>query len=398
MERSYSTIDKTSSTQHLEAEEFTPLKSLPIKSLKVFIFMKPSKKVLDPYIKRVIEFLQRFSISCYVTEPVMQLLKESFIEPAEVEDDQSSSYSDTTKIDLDCIEIFSEENQSSINRIITLGGDGTVVQAIKLFVKDKCPEMITFGQESIGYLCCFEGSEYEEVLYHSLIKIAEDRNDYDIFIDFDEDKKYGNPYVEKKDRVVLKVLFDGLDPDVSSKITPGKTKKPKFGSLYALNQIIVDRGSFNYLTNLECYINKNPLTVIQGDGVILSSSTGSTSYNMSAGGSIVYNYVNCVLLTPICPHSLSFRPLILPDDCIITLKASEDSRAEYYSVSIDGDHTFTLKRGEKIDIQGSLCSLPFVTFNPVDPMAEWCKRLNSSLHWNSRPVQKNFTNQNESSK
>lgn len=181
----------------------------------------------------------------------MQLLKESLVEPEEVDDDQSSSYSDTTKIDIDSIDIFSEDNQNSINRIITLGGDGTVVQAIKLFVKDKCPKMITFGQESIGYLCCFESSKYEEVLYHSLIKIADDADQHNLTFDFQEDMMYGKPYVETRDRVVLKVVFDDIEPDVVSELTPGKTKKPRFGSLYALNQIIVDRGSFNFLTNLE---------------------------------------------------------------------------------------------------------------------------------------------------
>jgi NAD+ kinase len=190
---------------------------------------------------------------------------------------------------------------------------------------------------------------------------------------------------------VLKVHFEDKDKKVESWASPGKIKKPKFGSLYALNQITIDRGSFNYLTNIECYINGHPLTVIQGDGVIIASPTGSTAYNMSAGGSIVYNYVHSLLLTPICPHSLSFRPLILPDNCCITLRASEKSRSDFYNVSLDGDHKFELHRGEKIDIEGSMCTLPFVTFNPEDPMAEWWKRLNDSLHWNARPLQKTFT-------
>lgn len=154
--------------------------------------------------------------------------------------------------------------------------------------------------------------------------------------------------------------------------SPTKTKKPKFGSLYSLNQITVDRGSFNYLTNIECFLDGHLLTVIQGDGVIIATPTGSTAYNMSAGGSIVYNYVNSLLLTPICPHSLSFRPLILPDSCMITLKASENSRSDYYNVSLDGEFNCQLKKGEKIDICGTMCTLPFVTFTPNDdPMAEW---------------------------
>lgn len=63
MERSSSTIDKNSSSNHIGLDEFIPLRAIAIKDLKIFIFMKPSKKVLDPYIKRVIEYLQRFSIS-----------------------------------------------------------------------------------------------------------------------------------------------------------------------------------------------------------------------------------------------------------------------------------------------------------------------------------------------
>mmetsp|Transcript_18638 Transcript_18638/g.16503 ORF Transcript_18638/g.16503 Transcript_18638/m.16503 type:complete len:199 (+) Transcript_18638:41-637(+) len=172
--------------------------------------------------------------------------------PSTNDEDNVTSTTDISNINLESLEIFSDLNQNKINRIITLGGDGTVVQAVKLFVKDKCPKMITFGQESIGYLCCFESSKYEEVLYHSLIKIAEDKEDYDIPTAFDEqDERYGIPYVETKERVVLKVIFDNLETDVESSYIAGKTKKPKFGSLYALNQITVDRGSFNYLTNLE---------------------------------------------------------------------------------------------------------------------------------------------------
>jgi len=396
MERSDSTIDKNSSSMNIGSTEFEKLKGMAIKNLEVFIFMKPNTLRIDPHLISVLEYLQKFNITWYITETVLDLLKEASGEGSVNDEDTLSNTTDISNIDLESLVIFSDQNQNKINRIITLGGDGTVVQAVKLFVKDKWPKMITFGQESIGYLCWFESSKYEEVLYHSLIKIAEDREEYDIPTRFDEnDENYGTPFVETKERVVLKVVFDNLETSVQSSYIAGKTKKPTFGSLYALNQITVDRGSFNYLTNLEWYINGHPLTVIQGDGVIISSSTGSTAYNMSAGGSIVYNYVNWVLLTPIWPHSLSFRPLILPDNWIITLRASENSRADHYNVSMDGDHTFTLKRGDKIDIEGSFCTLPFVTFNPVDPMEEWCNRLNSTLHWNSRPLQKNFSQKNE---
>lgn len=137
------------------------------------------------------------------------------------------------------------------------------------------------------------------MLYNSLIKLAPDRVDFEDQLEQIPNQDYVTPYVETRERVVLKVLFDEESTSIKSSFSPEKKKKPKFGSLYSLNQITVDRGSFNYLTNIECYINGHALTVIQGDGVIISSPTGSTAYNMSAGGSIVYNYVNCLLLTPI---------------------------------------------------------------------------------------------------
>jgi NAD kinase len=112
--------------------------------------------------------------------------------------------------------------------------------------------MITFGQESIGYLCCFESENYEAVLFHSLIKIADDF-DPSVFerrINEEEDEKYGDPYVETRERVVLKVGFENQDRSVKSSFNPDK-KKVKFGTLYALNEITIDRGGFNYLTNIE---------------------------------------------------------------------------------------------------------------------------------------------------
>ena len=84
------------------------------------------------------------------------------------------------------------------------------------------------------------------------------------------------------------------------------------------------------------------MTSIQADGVIVSTPTGSTAYNMSAGGSIVHSKVNALMLTPICPHSLSFRPLVLPDTSVITLRISDESRADSYWVSLDGDMKFEI--------------------------------------------------------
>lgn len=85
------------------------------------------------------------------------------------------------------------------------------------------------------------------------------------------------------------------------------------GELVALNEVVIDRGISPFLTNLDVYCDGVFLTHVQGDGLIVSTPTGSTAYNLAAGGSMVHPQVPAILFTPICPHSLSFRPLIFPD-------------------------------------------------------------------------------------
>ena len=180
MERSGSTIDKNSLKFNTD-EGFLSLRPLKIKDLKVLIFCKTNALKLSPYIQNVIEYLQKFNIRCFVTEEVLKLLETDFaICPRGSADDETVGSSNCGCIDIEKIEVLQDENVNIINRVITLGGDGTVVQAIKLFHKDKCPKMITFSEESLGYLCCFENEKYEEVLYHSLIQIADDADEYDI--------------------------------------------------------------------------------------------------------------------------------------------------------------------------------------------------------------------------
>ena len=76
----------------------------------------------------------------------------------------------------------------------------------------------------------------------------------------------------------------------------------------------------------DVYINDDLLTTVQGDGMLISTPTGSTAYNLSCGGSIVHPNANVISMTPICPHSLSFRPIILPDTTKITIVVPEEAR------------------------------------------------------------------------
>jgi len=120
-----------------------------------------------------------------------------------------------------------------------------------------------------------------------------------------------------------------------------------------------------------------------GDGIIIATPTGSTAYNMSAGGSLVQPNTDCICLTPLAPHSLSFRPLILPAHSKITLKKSQDNRTAAW-VSLDGATRFKLEEGESIEIIGSKYPLQMVTLAKDNLTDLWTQRLTKMFSWNMR--------------
>ena len=105
---------------------------------------------------------------------------------------------------------------------------------------------------------------------------------------------------------------------------------------YAMNEVIIHRGRSPHLAIVEVFIGGRFLTEAVADGMIIATPTGSTAYSLSSGGSIIHPLVSSLLLTPICPRSLSFRPLVLPANPPITLRLSEKNRIQEVDVSIDG--------------------------------------------------------------
>ena len=107
-------------------------------------------------------------------------------------------------------------------------------------------------------------------------------------------------------------------------------------AIHALNEVHIHRGADPHLTVVDVLVNKRFLTEAVADGMIVSTPTGSTAYSLSAGGSIVHPLVPSLLLTPICPRSLSFRPLVLPAAVEIVLRLSKKNRGKNVEVVIDG--------------------------------------------------------------
>jgi len=121
------------------------------------------------------------------------------------------------------------------------------------------------------------------------------------------------------------------------------------------------------------------MTRISADGMILSTPTGSTAYSLSAGGSLVYPDMPAMLLTPICPHTLSFRPMILNDSMELKVRIPANSRGTAF-VSFDGKGRVELGRGDEVVVKASRYPFPTVLSQPM----EWFDAISRTLRWNTR--------------
>lgn len=179
-----------------------------------------------------------------------------------------------------------------------------------------------------------------------------------------------------------RLLVRGTTPPLS---TAGPAKAAPT-SLQVLNDVVIERGGAPSLTNLEIYADGAFVTRVQADGLILSTPTGSTAYNAGAGGSLVHPSVAAILLTPVCPHALSFRPAVLPGTIRLRVVVAAASRAAAV-VSFDGRSRVTLSAGDALTVTSS--RWPVTTVDLAGSAADWFGALSGCLRWNEgRPMQK----------
>ncbi|CAO2649332.1 Nn.00g067170.m01.CDS01 [Neocucurbitaria sp. VM-36] len=297
--------------------------------------------------------------------------------------------------------------------VCTLGGDGTLLRASSLFSQaESVPPVLSFAMGTIGFLGEFKFKEYKRAFREVYMSGAPDT--YSTL----SDSLGGNPpkpptspedpldrplsYADIRGKAMgtnrtarillrnrLKVGIFGPD---GTRIGGAEGD----GDTYALNEVTLHRGSSPHLKIIDVYINNRFLTEAVADGMIISSPTGSTAYSLSSGGSIVHPLVPSLLLTPICPRSLSFRPLVLPAETPITLRLGKKNRGREVEVSIDGK-TATEKLGTGMEVriageevrrdergwEGGVPSIVRGTMGKED-MAEdhWVGGLNALLKFN----------------
>ncbi|OAV97159.1 hypothetical protein PTTG_02757 [Puccinia triticina 1-1 BBBD Race 1] len=153
--------------------------------------------------------------------------------------------------------------------------------------------------------------------------------------------------------------------------------------LSAMNEVSLHRNASPHMVAINISIENRFLTQAVADGLIIATPTGSTAYSCSAGGPIVYPSMEAMLLTPICPRSLSFRPLVLPADLHVQLALDPKSRSTA-ELMVDGIGIKTIHPGESVEIRRS--DHPIHIFSPPSPNTfvhdHWINDLNMMLNFN----------------
>lgn len=260
-----------------------------------------------------------------------------------------------------------------IDFIVCLGGDGTLLYASSLFQEGTVPPVIAFHLGSFGFLTTYEFSQFREAISVLL---------------------EGNTPVTLRSRLKCLIFEDenipsDLDRENFMAIKPIRVPDPpnlRF-KWECLNEVVIDRGSSPYLSNLDLYLDDRHITTVQGDGLIISTPTGSTAYAAAAGASMIHPNVPAILITPICPHTLSFRPIVVPAGVELKVTVSPDARHTAW-VSLDGKHRQEIHKGWCLRITNSV--FPVASVCSVDQIVDWFDSLMACMHWNEREQQKSF--------
>lgn len=147
-----------------------------------------------------------------------------------------------------------------------------------------------------------------------------------------------------------------------------------------LNDAVINRGNLSRIVEIETFVDGAYFTTYKADGLIVSTPTGSTAYSLSAGGPIVFPRHESIIVNPICPHTLTNRPVILPGSSRITIVLR--SKEGGATLTLDGQVLVNLKSGDKIEITRS----PHVTVLVVSPHRNYFEILRSKLGWGGMPA------------
>ncbi|KAF5025909.1 hypothetical protein F66182_2028 [Fusarium sp. NRRL 66182] len=289
--------------------------------------------------------------------------------------------------------------------VISLGGDGTVLYASWLFQRI-VPPVLSFALGSLGFLTKFDFEEYRETLTTAFTKgvTVSLRLRFEGTVMRSQPRKraeFDKGSEEDEDR-----RRDLVEELIGEEREDEHTHRPD-GTFEILNEVVVDRGpnpsenlasnaayvgdALTYLVAMsttEIFGDDEHFTSVLADGICVSTPTGSTAYNLAAGGSLCHPENPVMLVTSICAHTLSFRPIILPDTIVLRVGVPYSARTASWA-SFDGRERVELKPGDYVTISAS--RFPFASVQAEGRRSEdWVNSISGKLGWNTRQKQKSY--------
>ncbi len=242
---------------------------------------------------------------------------------------------DAGKTEIDTVD--DEKFGAESDLIVVLGGDGTMISTARI-IGDADALVLGVNYGSLGYLTDFRIEE----MFPALEAIF--RGEYEI------------------DR---RVMLDAEHWEGEEMLAAGRV----------LNDVVINKAALARIIEIDVSLNGLFVNSFRSDGLIVSTPTGSTAYNLSAGGPIIYPSMNAVVLTPICPFTLTNRPIVVPDDALIELKLEKEN--EGVVLTLDGQIGYTMKADDRVRIRKSRS-----TFNLVQPPnRNYFDVLRNKLKW-----------------
>ncbi|MES2410899.1 MAG: NAD kinase [Bacteroidota bacterium] len=283
--------------------------------MKVAIFGQYYQNDTRPIIKDIFDFFNRNQVELVIEEKFLEILHEEKI--VEKQYNTFASHADLN---------------SSFDILISIGGDGTILRAAT-FVGDSGIPILGVNAGRLGFLAKVQKENIE------------------LFLQIVLEKKY-----TISERTLLSMDCPNLDIS------------------FAMNEIAISRKATTSMITIETFLNGEYLNSYWADGLIISTPTGSTGYSLSCGGPILTPEVKGLVITPIAPHNLNARPLVIPDDTEIKLKVS--GREEEYLVSLDSRLTSVSNNSEL-----TIKKTPFTIKMVEIPEETFLKTLRAKLLW-----------------
>jgi NAD+ kinase len=227
-----------------------------------------------------------------------------------------------------------------VHLIVVLGGDGTLISVARK-VGDLRTPILGVNLGSLGFLTEITLAEF----YPVMEKVIEGE-------------------FEVTNRLMLEAVV--------------RREGREVGRYRVLNDVVINKGAIARIIDMEVTVDNDYLTTFKADGLIISTPTGSTAYNLAAGGPIIYPGLHCLVISPICPHMLTNRPIIVSDEAIIRVEVKFQDEDVVFTA--DGQVGMPLHGGDVVEIRKSRSSTLLIK----SPSRDFFEVLRTKLHWGAR--------------